>query len=66
MNFDLNTENENPLYRNYLNTVEDNKWLKPIDLKLPFPSKSFTTYTQEEFLEKIETDKEFNEMWGIK
>jgi hypothetical protein len=42
----------------------DNKWLKEIDLKIPFQQKSFSVYSEDEFLEKLESDEEFNEIWG--
>lgn len=62
------TENTNPLYQQYINTVDmsdnDNKWLKKVDIGLPFPSESFTTYSEEEFFEKLESDKEFNDLFG--
>ena len=43
MSWKLNTEDENPLWRQYMDNVDmmDNKWLKSVDLKTPFPSKSF-------------------------
>ena len=69
MSWKLNTEDENPLWRQYMDNVDmmdnkDNKWLTSVDLKTPFPSKSFSVYSENEFLEKLESDKEFNEMWG--
>ena len=66
MSWKLNTEDENPLWRQYMDNVDmmDNKWLKEIDLKIPFQQKSFSVYSEDEFLEKLESDKEFNEMWG--
>ena len=69
MSWKLNAEDENPLWRQYMDNVDmmddkDNKWLKSIDLKTPFPSKSFSFYSENEFLEKLESDKEFNEVWG--
>jgi hypothetical protein len=66
MSWKLNTEDENPLWRQYMDNVDmmDNKWLKEIDLKIPFQQKSFSVYSEDEFLEKLESDKEFNEIWG--
>ena len=66
MSWKLNTEDENPLWRQYMDNVDmmDNKWLKPIELETPFPSNSFSVYSEDEFLEKLKSDKEFNNMWG--
>ena len=67
--YKTNPKDENPLWRKYMDNVDmmDNKWLK--ELKTPFPSleldlKSYSVYSEDEFLEKLESDKEFNEMWG--
>mgnify|MGYP001184671679 FL=1 len=61
-----NAKDENPLWRNYMNNVDmmDNKWLKKVELKTPFPSKNYSVYSEDEFLEKLQTDKEFNKKWG--
>ena len=66
MSWKLNPEDENPLWRQYMDNVDilDNKWLKEIDMKTPFPQKSFSVYSEEEFLEKLKTDEEFNRRWG--
>lgn len=66
MSWKLNIEDENPLWRQYMDNVDimDNKWLKPIELETPFPSKNFSVYSEDEFLEKLKTDEEFNKMWG--
>ena len=66
MAYKLNPNDENPLWRNYVNNVDinDSKWLKQIDMKTPFPSKSFSILSEEEFLTKLETDNEFKERWG--
>ena len=66
MSWKLNTEDESPLWRQYMDNVDmmDNKWLKEIDLKIPFSQKSFSVYSEDEFLEKLRTDKEFNKKWG--
>jgi hypothetical protein len=60
------SKDENPLWRKYMNNVDmmDNKWLKEVELKIPFPSKSYSVYSEDEFLEKLRTDKEFNKKWG--
>ena len=62
----LNPEDENPLWRNYMNNVnmDDEEDVKKINLKTPFPSKSVSVYSEEEFLNKLKTDKEFFERWG--
>jgi hypothetical protein len=61
-----NAKDENPLWRNYMNNVDmmDNKWLKKVELKIPFSSNSYSVYSEDEFLEKLQTDKEFNKKWG--
>lgn len=66
MAFKLNSSDENPLWRNYMNNVKDDDHtsLKQIDLRTPWPSTSFATYCEEEFLIKLETDEEFKEKWG--
>ena len=66
MSWKLKIEDENPLWRHYMDNVDimDNKWLKEIDLKTPFTQKSFSVYSEDEFLEKLKSDKKFNEMWG--
>tara|TARA_B100000497_G_scaffold10629_1_gene11914 strand:- start:620 stop:835 length:216 start_codon:yes stop_codon:yes gene_type:complete len=66
MSWKLNIEDENPLWRQYMDNVDmlNNKWLKEIELKTPFPQKSFSVYSEDEFLEKLKIDKEFNEVWG--
>jgi hypothetical protein len=42
----------------------DNKDLKEININTTFPSKSTSVYSEEEFLDKLKTDKEFFEKWG--
>ena len=66
MMYKTNAKDENPLWRNYMNNVDmmDNKWLKKVELKIPFPSNSYSVYSEDEFLEKLQTDKEFNKKWG--
>ena len=61
-----NAKDENPLWRNYMNNVDmmNNKWLKKVELKIPFSSNSYSVYSEDEFLEKLQTDKEFNKKWG--
>ncbi len=66
MAYKLNPKDENPLWRNYMNHVnmDDEKWLKKINLNTTFSSKSTSVYSEEEFLDKLKTDKEFFERWG--
>jgi len=52
-------------YKNYCNEYKEDKWMKKITLNLPFPNKSYCSYTQEEFIEKIKTDNEFAGKWGL-
>jgi len=67
MAYKLNTEDENPLWRNYMDNVDmmDNKDLKEININTTFSSKSTSVYSEEEFLEKLKNDKDFNERWGM-
>ena len=67
MTYKLNAEDENPLWRNYMDNVDimDNKDLKEININTPFPSKTTSVYSEEEFLEKLKNDKDFNERWGV-
>lgn len=48
-------------YDDYYNSIEKSEYdgFGPISIKLP-------TLTQEEFTNKIKTDNEFSEMWGLK
>jgi hypothetical protein len=66
MAYKLNSEDENPLWRNYMDNVDmmDNKDLKEININTTFPSNSSSTYSEDEFLDKLKTDKEFFEKWG--
>lgn len=56
---------ENKLWRQYVNNVDmnDNKWLKKIHSPIHI-SETHLIYSEEEFLKKLETDKEFKEKWG--
>jgi hypothetical protein len=65
MNNNRYNEIINEAYTNYINTCNEDKWMKEIDLKLPFPSKSYGLLTQEEFIDKIKTDDEFAKKWGL-
>jgi hypothetical protein len=67
MGYKLNNEDENPLWRNYMDNVDMNnpKWLKEVNFKtLLLSSNSFSTYSEDEFLEKLKTDEEFSKKWG--
>ena len=65
MSWKLNTEDENPLWRNYMDNVNnDEQWLKEVKLNTPFPSKSFGTYSEDEFEQMLISDIQFNEKWG--
>ena len=67
MSYKLNTQDENPLWRNYMDNVNnDEQWMKEVKLNTPFPCKSFGTYSEDEFLEKLKSDEEFNKKWGTK
>jgi hypothetical protein len=52
------------LYKNYVQKCDEDKWMKEIVLDLPFPNKSYGLFTQDEFIEKLRTDDEFNKTWG--
>jgi hypothetical protein len=60
------TFEEDVRYRYYVDNVDmmDNQQLKEIFLETRFPSKSFSIYSEDEFLEKLETDEIFNKKWG--
>ena len=64
MEYKLNTQDENPLWRNYMDNVNNEEWMKEVKLNIPFPSKSYSTYTEEEFEQKLISDIRFNEVWG--
>jgi len=66
MGYKLNTQDENPLWRNYMDNVNnDEQWMKEVKLNLPIPSKSYGTYSEEEFEQMLISDIQFNEKWGI-
>jgi hypothetical protein len=67
MAYKLNPEDENPLWRNYMNNVDMNnpKWLKDVNLGITSStSKSFGTLSEEEFLDKLKVDEDFRKRWG--
>ena len=64
MGYKLNASDENPLWRNYMNNVNnDEQWMKEIKLELPTPSKSYGTYSEDEFEQMLISDLSFNEKW---
>jgi hypothetical protein len=72
MPYKMNLEEESPLWRRYvdelerMDLVEQTVWMKEIDLPpdTPFGKKAFVAYTEEDFLDKLNTDKSFEEKWG--
>ena len=59
------TQDENPLWRNYMDNVNnDEQWMKEVKLNLPIPSKSYGTYSEEEFEQMLISDIQSNEKWG--
>ena len=72
MGYKINSENENPLWRNYMdkletfNLKEQTDWMKEVEppVDLPFKTKSYAAYTEEEFLELLVSDSKFKEKWG--
>lgn len=70
MGYKTRPEDESPLWRRYMDELdglgpaEQGKWTKSVDLGIPFPSKTFAAYSEDEFLEKIRVDEEFNRRWG--
>lgn len=66
MSYKLQTQDENPLWRNYMDKVNnDEQWMKEVKLNTPFPSKSFGTYSEDEFVQMLISDSHFNEKWGF-
>jgi hypothetical protein len=64
MGYKLNTQDENSLWRNYMDNVNnDEQWMKQVKLNT-FPSKSYGTYSEEEFEQMLISDIQFNEKWG--
>jgi hypothetical protein len=72
MSWKLNTEDENPLWRQYMdelekmNPEEQRKWevLRELPVESPFKTITTSNYSEDEFLEKLKTDEEFNKRWG--
>ena len=72
MSYKLNAKDENPLWRQYMDELEkmspeeSTKWEKVVELpsKLPFKSTTTSCYSEDEFLERLKTDEDFNKRWG--
>jgi len=65
MRYRLNTEDENPLWRNYMDNVNnEEQWMKEVKLNTVLPSKSFGTYSEDEFEQMLVSDNQFNEKMG--
>ena len=72
MSWKLNAEDENPLWRQYMdelekmNFEEQRKWVVVREIldDMPFKKTTTSTYSEDEFLEKLKTDEEFKKRWG--
>jgi hypothetical protein len=53
-------------YENYSNKLLFNEKDCHIDYSINQPNKTFIPYSQEEFINKCKTNKEFSERWGLK
>jgi hypothetical protein len=47
-----------------LGPAEQSKWTKSVDLSMSFPNRTTSAYSQDEFLEKLKVDEDFNRRWG--
>ena len=56
----------NEVYENYINKLIFNEKDCHVDDLINQPNKTFIPYNQEEFINKIKTDKLFSEKWGLK
>ncbi len=54
------------VYKNYVDKLSYNENDCFADEDINKPNKTFIPYNQEEFINKIKTDKEFSERWGLK
>jgi hypothetical protein len=61
MGYKLNASDENPLWRNYMDKHRQGVY---VEMKLPFKTTTTGNYSEDEFLEKLKTDEEFNKRWG--
>jgi hypothetical protein len=61
MGYKLNASDENPLWRRYMDEHRQGVY---VEMKLPFKTTTTGNYSEDEFLEKLKTDEEFNKRWG--
>jgi hypothetical protein len=54
------------VYQNYSNKLLFNEKDCHVDYSINQPNKTFIPYSQERFIDKCKTDKEFSEKWGLK
>jgi hypothetical protein len=54
------------VYHNYSNKLLFNEKDCHVDYSINQPNKTFIPYSQERFIDKCKTDKEFSEKWGLK
>jgi hypothetical protein len=49
-----------------MNPEEQRKWevVRELPVELPFKTTTTSNYSEDEFLEKLKTDEEFNKRWG--
>ncbi len=45
------------------NVNNDEQWMKEVKLNLTIPSKSYGTYSEDEFEQMLISDIQFNEKW---
>jgi len=65
MAYKLNIQDESKLWRNYMDNVNnDEQWMKEVKLNISLPSKSYVTYSEDEFEQMLINDIQFNEKWG--
>ena len=65
MEYKSNKQYENPLWRNYMNNVnDDERWMKKVKLNTSITSKSYGTYSEEEFDQMLLSDIQFYKKWG--
>lgn len=71
MSWKLNAEDENPLWRQYMdeletmNPEESRKWEVVRELPVDLPFKTTTSnYSEDEFEQMLISDIQFNEKWG--
>jgi hypothetical protein len=65
MGYKLNESDENPLWRNYMDKHRhEHGHGVYVEMELPFKTTTTRSYSEDEFLEKLKTDEEFNKRWG--